>query len=160
MTRTIGLNPKDIRNLINDLNSLSKDIKKLPNIITEDLLIDAETIIMNEVEMSFKDGNVDIHVERTDNKVSLSGSQAVYFEYGTGFTGKSHDKSPHMAEINYAHSNRKEWNYKSKTTGKWTLSKGMVANMPVFKASLDINRRKIGLIKNRISEVLKDNDFH
>lgn len=160
MTRYINLDKKDIKVLIRDLNNLKREMQKLPEIIDEELLTQAESMIMNDVETSFKDGNIDMRVETSQNKVSLVGSQVVYFEYGTGYTGKTGDSSPHMADIGYTHSNRKEWTYKSKISGKRMLSKGLKANMPVFKTSMYINRTKRDTVKKRVKEVLKKNDFY
>lgn len=160
MTKTVELSPNGIKKLIKDLNNLKKDLIKASDIIQEDLLNQAETVIKNQVESSFADGNIDVHVEVEKNKVSLVGSQVVYFEYGTGYTGKTHETSPHMSQINYAHSNRKQWNYRSRITGQWTPSKGLSANMPVFKASLNLKRNKIEIVKKRIREVINKNDFN
>lgn len=160
MSRIIRPYYKDIKGVIGDLNRLKKDLKRMEKNLTNDLKDETEVVMNNYVE-SIKnlDGNYDVGVSSTKNKVSFQGSQVVYVEYGTGLTGQSNQKSPKQPQ-DYKQSDRKQWYYKNKKTGLFKKSVGIPAYMPVFKTYVDMNQRKFTIAKRLLREVLDKNDFN
>lgn len=99
----MSLNSKDLDNLISKLETLNKDIKKLPNKLSEEIAIEGFRELNRNYSLTPYDDNiqdVSTSVESSGNKASIiaQGRDVIYAEFGTGDKG---EQNPHPDKSKY-----------------------------------------------------------
>lgn len=98
-TKKIGLDVGQIDNLIKSLNTLSKDLKNLPNEVCQEVselglqYLESQYLSTN-TDHTIDIGSIDTGVKKLTNgyQIYASGKDVLYAEFGTGEEGKA---SPH-----------------------------------------------------------------
>ena len=168
MNKKIKLNNKDISSLINKLQVLSKDLKKLPNEINKEIADIGLDYLNREYENTKTDHTIDIssitrEVIPTSKGYSIvaRGKDVLYAEFGTGEKGAD-DGHPlkgdfHLNPYNsgpivstHIHSNcRHYWFYDKK------YSEGNASGKQMFNTSRFLREEVVKeVVKEKVGEVI------
>lgn len=163
-TIKVSLSEKELDDLINKIMSLQEGLKEADNKIVEEMA----QLVEDEVSTNLRntpvaDGNDQTQpysiINGNKAEAGMSGSQAVYNEFGTGIVGQrnSHNLSPTKFGLRNYNTGLKI----DKETGVWWYYKdgfkkttGIPAGKQVFDASMSLNNKKEEIIKKRVGEVI------
>lgn len=175
MNKTIGLDIKQIDNLIKSLNNLSKTLKKLPTEITNEIGELGLEILNEKYSQRKQDENItDINtsIKTSENRCDIlsQGKDVVYEEFGTGDKGKG---NPHPDKSKYnlndynsgkyirnanEHSAKhgitsgKYWTYKK--NGEVNYTQGVPSGKEMFNTSKELKEIIPKVLQEKASDVL------
>lgn len=163
-TIRISLNEKGLDKLINKLTLLEYGLKEADDKIVKEMA----DLVEKQVDVNLQQSIVGDGYEPTTpysivdgNKAEagMRGSQSVYDEFGTGIIGKSqpHKKSPtefNLRDYNTGPKINKVTNYWWYYKDGFKKTQGIPAGMQVYKASNELQKQKIKIIKKKVGEVI------
>jgi hypothetical protein len=179
---TIGLNQKEISNLISELDKTADKLEKMGDKLTDDIAeLGLEEMQKNYSSSQYQPSD-GMEFAKTgtskEKKISMIGSQAIYHEFGTGTMGKQ-SKHPQkyqfgdgLKEYNSGRTIRRNtkansiasqlgipvnglyWTYKDEN-GWIHYTQGISAQKVVFDANKAMKEKLPELCKKAVEEVLK-----
>lgn len=149
-TYQANLSVSSLDALLNDLKAYQKKVEDAPGKIC-DALLDTGKEVVEQVVDGIQDpiGNAP-GIVTADRKYAAGeataalnyiGSQVAFIEYGVGVKGAEHPH-PVADEANWHYNSGKHirltnyWRYYDRLKGKYRVTQGMPARMPVLRASL------------------------
>lgn len=168
MNKKIKLNNKDISSLINKLQVLKQDLKKLPDSISKEIAEIGLEYLRNEYANTITDHTIDINSISTDvvptskgYSIIASGKDVIYAEFGTGEYGQD-NPHPIKNEFNLnpynsgpyvsTHINRNGrhyWFYENK------YSEGNASGKQMFNTSKFLREKVVKeVVKEKVGEVI------
>ena len=166
--RKIGLNTKDIQNVIKDLKSIEKEVNSLPKDI-ENILDEAVNYCQSITPISDKDGNhlrYNTYWEKTPTgyRIVQEGDSVAYVEFGTGVAkyDVTHPKSTQFgwaygvgSHIFITKEGKTGWFYPTNVEGKNTFrfTEGQKANMQMYKTGIWLEKRLGVMVKMKMKRV-------
>lgn len=175
MNKKIGLDIKQIDNLIKSLNNLSKTLKKMPTEVTNKIGELGLEILNEKYSQRKQDVNItDIHTSLRpgDNKCDIlsQGKDVVYEEFGTGDEG-TRDPHPDKSKYNLNDYNSgkyirnanehsaehgitsgKYWTYKK--NGEVNYTQGVPSGKEMFNTSKELKELIPKVLQEKASDVL------
>lgn len=175
MNKKIGLDIKQIDNLIKSLNNLSKTLKKMPTEVTNEIGELGLEILNEKYSQRKQDANItDINtsIKSSENRCDIlsQGKDVIYEEFGTGDKGKD-DPHPDKSKYNLNDYNSgkyirnanehsaehgitsgKYWTYKK--NGEVNYTQGVPSGKEMFNTSKELKEIIPKVLQEKASDVL------
>lgn len=159
-----SLSTSSLDALLRDLEAYQKQVEAAPaKVVAELVKTGTEDMEANLAAITDRDGNIDVDVEGEQNgskgRVSLTGPQAAYIEFGTGVTGGS---APHplAAEAGWDYASgprifttkagRVGWRYYNREKNRWLFTEGLAPQMPAYNAARKIRAKVVETTKEAL----------
>lgn len=157
----VELSISSLTSLARQLKAMAEKVKTTPDEIIDQLLDVGETEAENNVLTGYAaDGNTDIYVESVRvigaGKLNMNGDDVAFQEFGYGMPGGGNPEQP----SSYNPSNRDKWWFRDDEYGNPALnggriSRGMAAQMPMYKASRAIREVLPHVVKDVLTEATR-----
>lgn len=154
---TVTLGNEGIKALRNYFIGVRGDLDSLVDDINKALANEGFELLESRAPKYAIDGNQmgDVSKEKIPNgyRITYSGEDVAYIEFGTGYIGDNNPYSDFetLSTVDWQYDINghgvKGWYYKDKITGEVKHSQGMTPEMPVYKSFTDLRERSTYIIK-------------